>query len=55
MTDQAERINRLIPGDVALLKGENWIGKGGAGLVHRSPQLSDDKRRLLRSLGFTNI
>ena len=52
MTDHAERISRLIPGDVALLKGENWIGKGAAGLVYRSPQLSDEKRRLLISPTF---
>ena len=42
-------------GDVALLKGENWIGNEGSGLVHRSPQLFDGEKRLLFSLDFTNI
>ena len=51
----AEDIRQLNPGDVALLKGENWIGNEGAGLVHRSPQLPYDKKRLLLSLDFTNI
>ena len=50
-----EDIRQLNPGDVALLKGENWIGNEGSGLVHRSPQLFDGEKRLLFSLDFTNI
>lgn len=50
-----EDIRQLNPGDVALLKGENWVGNEGAGLVHRSPQLSKSERRLLVSLDFTKI
>ena len=50
-----EDIRQLNPGDVALLKGENWIDNEGSGLVHRSPQLFDGEKRLLFSLDFTNI
>lgn len=32
-------IHQLCQGEVALLKGENWEGNEGAGLVHRSPSL----------------
>ncbi|MGR6872575.1 DUF1826 domain-containing protein [Pseudomonas sp. HK3] len=45
-------IQQLKQGDVALLKGELWEGNEGAGLVHRSPQLSNDARRLLLTLDF---
>ncbi|SIS46229.1 DUF1826 domain-containing protein [Neptunomonas antarctica] len=45
-------IQQLTKGDVALLKGEGWLGNQGAGLVHRSPHLSDKKRRLLLTLDF---
>ena len=47
-------INRLSEGDVALLKGENWDGTEGAGLVHRSPPVSVGERRLLLTLDFIN-
>ena len=50
-----EDVQQLNPGDVAILKGENWVGNEGAGLVHRSPQLSKSERRLLVSLDFTKI
>lgn len=43
-------IQQLGQGDVGLLKGELWHGNEGAGLVHRSPDLSDGKRRLLLTL-----
>lgn len=49
-----EDINRLSEGDVALLKGENWDETEGAGLVHRSPPVSADERRLLLTLDFIN-
>lgn len=45
-------INRLTQGDVALLKGENWYENEGAGLVHRSPAVSEGERRLLLTLDF---
>ena len=45
-------INRLSQGDVALLKGEHWYENEGAGLVHRSPAVSDGERRLLLTLDF---
>lgn len=45
-------IQRLNPGDVALLKGELWEGNEGSGLVHRSPAVSAGERRLLLTLDF---
>lgn len=43
-------IERLNVGDLALLKGEGWIGNEGRGLVHRSPQPANGDRRLLLAL-----
>jgi len=48
----SKRINQLKCGEIALLKGESWLGNEGAGLVHRSPALSDNKKRLLLTLDF---
>lgn len=48
----AADIKQLAAGDVALLKGENWEGNEGAGLVHRSPQVPEGNRRLLLTLDF---
>jgi len=45
-----DNIQRLQPGDVALLKGEKWQGNEGAGLVHRSP--AGQQGRLLLSLDW---
>jgi hypothetical protein len=45
-------IETLLPGDVALLKGELWAGNEGAGMVHRSPAMKPDERRLLLSFDF---
>jgi len=42
----------LLPGDVALLKGELWEGNEGAGMVHRSPSMNPGDRRLLLSFDF---
>ena len=50
--NSAADIQQLCRGDVALLKGESWEGNQGAGLIHRSPQLPDEKRRLLLTLDF---
>ncbi|MFS2156219.1 DUF1826 domain-containing protein [Pseudomonas sp. Pseusp122] len=45
-------IQQINCGDVALLKGERWIGNEGHGLVHRSPQPRRDERRLLLTLDW---
>lgn len=45
-------IQHLTTGDVALLKGESWLGNEGSGLVHRSPQLANQEKRLLLTLDF---
>lgn len=40
-------IQALASGDVALFKGEMWVGNEGAGLVHRSPAIVPNNRLLL--------
>ena len=45
-------IKYLNQGDVALLKGEAWEGNEGAGLIHRSPTLDSNSRRLLLTIDF---
>jgi hypothetical protein len=45
-------IEQVSAGDVALLKGDGWIGNEGAGLVHRSPAVPAGERRLLLTLDF---
>ncbi|MCQ8821609.1 DUF1826 domain-containing protein [Pseudoalteromonas agarivorans] len=45
-------INQLNQGDVALLKGEYWDENEGAGLVHRSPPVAANEKRLLLTLDF---
>jgi hypothetical protein len=47
-------IQQLSCGDVALLKGELWEGNENAGLVHRSPTVPTDERRLLLTLDFSH-
>jgi hypothetical protein len=47
-------IQQLNCGDVALLKGELWEGNENAGLVHRSPALTESARRLLLTLDFSD-
>ncbi|HEK1768416.1 TPA: DUF1826 domain-containing protein [Pseudomonas putida] len=47
-----DNIRRLQAGDVALLKGEKWLGNEGAGLVHRSPPTPPGEKRLLLSLDW---
>lgn len=46
-------IQQLNAGSVALLKGERWDGNEGAGLVHRSPAVAEDKARLLLTLDIS--
>ena len=45
-------IHQLKCGEVGLLKGESWLGNEGGGLVHRSPSLNNDERRLRLTLDF---
>jgi len=45
-------IQQVSNQQVALLKGSGWIGNEERGLVHRSPSLSDDQKRLLLTLDF---
>ncbi len=52
--DDTGSIQRLHPGDVALLKGESWEGNENCGLVHRSPMLSGREQRLLLTLDFSD-
>ncbi len=47
------QIQSLSRGDVALLKGEHWIGNENAGLIHRSPAVADGDHRLLLTLDFS--
>lgn len=47
-------IRQLQPGDVALLKGEKWLGNEGAGIIHRSPQQPPGMRRLILTLDWLN-
>ncbi len=52
--DSASDIQHLQCGDVALLKGDLWEGNEGAGLVHRSPGITDETNRLLLTIDFIN-
>jgi hypothetical protein len=47
-------IQQLSCGEVALLKGEAWIGNENAGLVHRSPVVIANEHRLLLTLDFSS-
>lgn len=46
-------IEHLKEGDVALLKGERWLGNENAGLVHRSPTTDINEPRLFLSFDFS--
>ena len=48
----ASSIEQTACGDVALLKGESWHDNDNAGLVHRSPALDANEKRLLLTLDF---
>ncbi|KIZ34245.1 MAG: hypothetical protein BCV62_16455 [Pseudomonas sp. K35] len=48
----AAAIERLGAGDVALFKGEKWLGNEGAGIIHRSPQAATAERRLILTLDW---
>ena len=45
-------IQQLSQGDVALLKGEAWVGNEDKGLIHRSPQLYEQSSRLILTIDF---
>ncbi|TLP41191.1 DUF1826 domain-containing protein [Arcobacter arenosus] len=45
-------IQQLDCGDVALIKGTRWEGNENAGLVHRSPELITNEKRLVLTLDF---
>lgn len=45
-------IKQAEAGYVLLAKGEKWVGNEGCGLIHRSPQLQPDERRLLLTLDW---
>ena len=45
-------IAELAAGDVALFKGEAWEGNEGFGVVHRSPEVPENTRRLLLTIDF---
>ena len=47
-------IQRMASGEVALLKGEGWLGNQNAGLVHHSPAIATGNSRLLLTLVFSS-
>ncbi|TFY88475.1 DUF1826 domain-containing protein [Pseudomonas kairouanensis] len=47
-----DRIEQVRCGEVALLKGTKWHGNEGHGLIHRSPALKADERRLILTLDW---
>ncbi|WP_421556914.1 DUF1826 domain-containing protein [Pseudomonas kitaguniensis] len=50
--EPSERIEQIHCGEVALLKGTQWHGNEGHGLIHRSPALKVDERRLILTLDW---
>ncbi|NWC42887.1 DUF1826 domain-containing protein [Pseudomonas tolaasii] len=50
--EPADRIEQIQCGEVALLKGTKWHGNEGHGLIHRSPALKADERRLILTLDW---
>jgi hypothetical protein len=46
-------VRRLSPGDIALFKGDAWGENSDPGVVHRSPALNTDEKRLLLTLDFS--
>lgn len=45
---------RLLPGEVALMKGDGWQDNDGRGLWHRSPPVPTGYRRWFLSLDFAD-
>ncbi|MGY2291564.1 DUF1826 domain-containing protein [Pseudomonas sp. SDO528_S397] len=50
--EPVDNIEHIRCGEVALLKGEKWHGNEGNGLIHRSPSLQADERRLILTLDW---
>ncbi|QXH67476.1 MULTISPECIES: DUF1826 domain-containing protein [Pseudomonas] len=50
--EPSERIEQIQCGEVALLKGTKWHGNENHGLIHRSPALKADERRLILTLDW---
>ncbi|KAF2409014.1 DUF1826 domain-containing protein [Pseudomonas antarctica] len=50
--EPTERIEQILCGEVAMLKGTQWHGNEGHGLIHRSPALKADERRLILTLDW---
>jgi hypothetical protein len=50
--EPAERIEQIHCGEVALLKGTKWHGNENHGLIHRSPALKANERRLILTLDW---
>ena len=50
--EPSKRIEQIHCGEVALLKGEKWRGNEGYGLIHRSPALAANERRLILTLDW---
>lgn len=48
--DQADKIQQLSSGDVALFKGDGWQGHENRGIVHRSPALAPGQSRIILTL-----
>ena len=48
----AESIEQLHAGEVALFKGEKWLGNEGSGIIHRSPPAGPAERRLILTLDW---
>jgi hypothetical protein len=46
-------VRRLSPGDISLFKGDAWGENSDPGVVHRSPALNTDEKRLLLTLDFS--
>lgn len=47
-------IQQLQAEEVALLKGEGWLGSQVKGIVHRSPQINSGDKRVLLTFDFAN-
>ncbi len=52
--DDDRDIQQMTLGDVALIKGERWIGNENRGVVHRSPSVKPGEKRLLMTLDFAD-
>ncbi|WP_300633466.1 DUF1826 domain-containing protein [Pseudomonas sp.] len=50
--EPTERIEQIRCGEVALLKGTKWHGNENHGLIHRSPALKANERRLILTLDW---